>query len=110
MLNWLPVNHPDFRYPASKNPYWSKLHDQKSIVYSDQDTEKFAGQWRSRFLGLSHTASLPLHVEIGCNAGHVILKWAQAHPDRLFIGIDWKFKPIFRAADQATRLGLKNIL
>lgn len=79
-------------------------------VYSDNETEKFRGQWRSCFKEVPNAASAKLHVEIGCNAGHVIVEWAKAHPEDLFIGIDWKFKPIFRGAEKAARRNLKNLI
>lgn len=106
----LPVGHPDYRYPASRNPYWSKLAEMKGRVYSDHETEEFVGQWRDRFLDRDSLLHRELQVEIGCNGGHVLLEWASRNPATAYIGIDWKFKPIFRGAEKALQRGLKNAL
>src|SRR4051812_21276264 len=74
-----PVQHPEYRYPASRNPYWTKLHSLRELVYSDNGTELHPGQWRSRFADHSQfLGDRKLHVEIGCNAGHVLVEWAKA--------------------------------
>ena len=109
----IPIRHSDYRYPPAKNPYWTKSQDQKGFAFSDNDTEAHMGQWRDEFpLGKSHEFrnTRELHVEIGCNAGHVILEWAALKPEAAFIGIDWKFKAVFRAAEKAQKRGLKNVI
>jgi tRNA (guanine-N7-)-methyltransferase len=124
----LPVHHPDFHYVPSKNPYWKKLHELKGLVFSDQDTEVHAGKWQSQYESQqthspqsnnqdpsAQPSTSPLnlerelHVEIGCNGGHVIVEWAAAQPNKSFVGIDWKFKPIFKGAEKSIRRNLKNI-
>jgi tRNA (guanine-N7-)-methyltransferase len=115
LANHLPIQHPEYRYSTSKNPYAEKLKTLAGIVYSDHETENQKGTWRSQFPhpATENPAKLPippqLHVEIGCNAGHVILEWAARNPGQTYIGIDWKFKPIFRAADKAKRRGVENL-
>ena len=112
----LPIEHPDYQYRPASNPYWKKIRTQsESLALTDQETEQFAGQWRTRFLDSpASTASLSppreLHVELGCNAGHVTVEWAKANPQHAYVGIDWKFKPIFRAAEKAHKLQLQNLL
>ena len=97
------MDHPEFRYAESRNPYWKKLHDLKTLVYSDNETETHRGSWKKTIRGEK------LHVELGCNAGHVILEWAARNPRDAYIGIDWKFKPIFRGAEKAQKRGLGNL-
>ncbi len=114
----LPISDPRYCYPPSKNPYWTKLNSPSPLsfgVYSDNETENHRGTWRSQFQSQmtdsAHSpASQELHVEIGCNGGHVILEWAKRSPDKNFIGVDWKFKPIFRGAEKAAAKGLKNLI
>lgn len=106
--NRLPITHPDYRYPDSRNPYWEKIRSQSGRVFSDNETEVHRGRWRERFA--ESAPGRRLHVEIGCNAGHVALEWARANPADAFIGIDWKFKPIFRAAEKAEKRGLQNLI
>src|SRR5277367_4100006 len=105
----LPIDHPDFRYRASRNPYWAKLREDRLPVYCDGETEAHRGDWRARF-AMSGGASRPLHVEIGCNAGHVVLEWATRSPRACYIGLDWKFKMIHKGASFAAKRGLSNLL
>ncbi|MCM2322964.1 MAG: hypothetical protein NDJ90_06845 [Oligoflexia bacterium] len=108
----LPIEHPDFRYPESRNPYWKKLQAFRGRVFSDHETESLRGRWRTAFApaGSAPDPSRRLHVEIGCNAAHVMLEWAHASPADAFIGIDWKYKPIFWAAEKAVKRGIPNAL
>ena len=97
-----PIQHPEFRYAPSRNPYAEKLKQSPGIVYSDHEPEERRGQWKK------HPGE-KLHVEIGCNAGHVVVEWAARQPNERFIGIDWKFKAIHRAFEKALKKDLKNI-
>lgn len=113
-VRFYPIDHPLFTYPKAKNPYSEHLKRVRGFAYQEGDTETRRGKWREAFLEIGFTAdalaNTPLHVEIGCNAGHVIVEQAARNPDRLYIGIDWKFKPIFRAAEKAMKRGLKNLI
>lgn len=101
------VDHPDFRYSASNNPYARKISElPPNLVFSDHSAENLRGNWRS----LAPSPDSRVNVEIGCNAGHVILKWAELDPANLYVGIDWKFKIIHRAAEKALERGLKNVV
>ena len=106
-IRFFPIQHPDYRYPASKNPYWGKLQGLSNQVYSDQQTEGFRGRIGQLF---PHDPQGPLTVEIGCNAGHVIVESAHQNPGQNFIGIDWKFKPIFRGVEKGAKKGLRNLV
>jgi tRNA (guanine-N7-)-methyltransferase len=108
----VPITHPDFRYSESTNPYSKKIEEVSDRVFSDQASEAHIGQWRDHFPDQKKSTPQrrPLHVEIGCNAGHVILEWAKAHPETSYIGIDWKFKPIFRAAEKSIKHKIGNLI
>ena len=108
----LPLSHPDYRYSVSRNPYQSKVRGLEGRVYSDNDSETYRGHWRERFVGAAAApqARRPLHVEIGCNAGHVVVEWAARAPGTAYIGLDWKFKPVFRGAEKASKRGIGNLL
>ncbi len=111
----LPVQHPDFRYSESRNIYSAKLAQELvGRVYSDNATESKKGEWRSQFLdvtaGRDAAGRRPLHVEVGCNAGHVVVEWAARDPEAAYMGVDWKFKPVFRAAEKAKKRGIGNLL
>jgi tRNA (guanine-N7-)-methyltransferase len=113
------ITSPDFKYAASKNIYWEKLKTLppalQGLALTDHDTETHRGSWRRHFLktkALPTTTvdSIPLHVEIGCNAGHVSIEWAKQDPNQLYIGIDYKFKMIHKMAEKAAKFGVKNLL
>jgi tRNA (guanine-N7-)-methyltransferase len=106
----LPIWHSDYRYPPSRNPYWGKLQEFQNCAFSDHQTEDHRGNWRSRFPDLAQDPNRELHVEIGCNAGHVVVEWATNHPERAYIGMDWKFKPIFRGVEKSKKRNLKNLI
>ncbi|HUP57918.1 MAG TPA: hypothetical protein VM598_10730, partial [Bdellovibrionota bacterium] len=107
-MDRLPLEHPDYRYTESRNPYWLKLRQESRQVFPDNASELHRGQWREQF---PHgRKSSPLHVEIGCNAGHVVLEWAARDPKGCYIGVDWKFKMIHKAADKAGKRKIDNLL
>lgn len=113
----LPLTHPDYRYSVSRNPYQAKVHQLRGRVFSDNDTEAFRGRWREQFPDAARMADKSaagerrsLHVEIGCNAGHVVVEWAARDPRTAFVGLDWKFKPIFRGTEKAMKRRLDNLL
>ncbi len=109
--SFLPISHPQFRYPVSRNIYFSKLTQIQNLpspkAFLDHHAESKKGQWRSLF---NFEKMTPLHVEIGCNGGHVLLGQAKASPKTAFLGIDWKFKQIHIAAKKAQKTDLRNVL
>ncbi|MDR3606715.1 MAG: tRNA (guanosine(46)-N7)-methyltransferase TrmB [Oligoflexia bacterium] len=105
--NATPVTDPAFRYAESRNIYAKKLLELKGKVYADHDTETHRGKWRGTFSGPNREA---LHLEIGCNAGHVVSQWAARDPKTAYIGLDWKYKPIFRGAEKGLKHGLENLI
>jgi tRNA (guanine-N(7)-)-methyltransferase len=113
------VSSPDFKYTPSHNIYWEKLMhpptEMEGLAFTDLQTEAHRGSWRNHFLATKEKASdthskLPLHVEVGCNAGHVCLEWAKANPDQLYVGIDWKHKQIYRLAEKSAKNKVGNLL
>lgn len=101
-----PVEDRKYRYPPSKNPYWSKLKALDGRVYWDHRTEEHAGKTHSVY----KSPAKRLEVEIGCNAGHWILERAKQNPLTHYVGIDWKFKAIHRAFEKAEKRQLDNLL
>ena len=111
------VSDPNFTYTPSKNIYWDKLmqlpKEMEGLAFTDQQTETHRGHWRENFLATKDketNTTIALHVEIGCNAGHVCLEWAKQNPQSLYIGIDWKFKQIYRVAEKSAKNKVKNLL
>jgi tRNA (guanine-N7-)-methyltransferase len=108
------VSDSEFKYVRSKNIYWVKLENlpqaMQGYALKDQATETHRGSWRQQFKNKTESKTAPLHVEIGCNAGHVILEWAKLNPETRYLGIDWKFKQIYRLAEKAAEHELQNLI
>ena len=111
------VSSPEFKYSPSKNIYWDKLMKlpelMQGLAFTDHQTEEHHGKWRDQFLSVQGKASTEkpvLHVEVGCNAGHVCLEWAKLNPNQLYVGVDWKFKQIYRLAEKSAKHQVKNLL
>lgn len=51
----------------------------------------------------------PVELEIGCGKGGFLLRMAQAHPDRNFLGIEWASQFYRFAADRMARWGVTNV-
>ncbi|MCM0606161.1 MAG: tRNA (guanosine(46)-N7)-methyltransferase TrmB [Xanthomonadaceae bacterium] len=99
----------DHLYRPSQNIYYAKLMALTEGAFTDKQTEAHKGKWRDKF-ALKSLHKPELHVELGCNGGHVTLEWSQDHPEHLYIGIDWKFKQVYKAYEKAKKRGLKNLL
>lgn len=51
----------------------------------------------------------PIEMEIGCGKGGFLLRQAQAHPERNYIGVEYANKYYRFAADRMARWGLTNV-
>ncbi len=87
---------------VSNNIYAAKIQTIKPYALEELDCYERMGNWQG-----DHKA---LHVEIGCNAGHVTIAWAEKNPHIFFIGIDYKYKAIYRAAEKAKKKNLSNVI
>ncbi len=52
----------------------------------------------------------PLEIEIGSGRGRFLLHRAAAHPDRNFLGIDYRWRFLREGAERAQKRGLGNLL
>ncbi len=96
-------------YRASGNPYanrYLQLPSHAPTAFSSNATEQFRGQWQ-KFFGASPKQKL--HVELGSYHGETLITMAKQHPEELFIGVEWKFKECFRAAEKAIHEQIPNI-
>jgi len=51
-----------------------------------------------------------VYVEIGSGSGQHLIELAHRDPNSLYVGYEIRFKRIFRTAEKAEKLGLKNLL
>lgn len=106
----LSIRHPEYRYPVSKNPYYETIQKTQGRILQDNDTENRPGQWREILTQSMGKSPSELHVEIGCNGGHVLVEWARRNPDAGYIGIDYKFKQIYKGFERAVKKQTPNAL
>jgi tRNA (guanine-N7-)-methyltransferase len=102
---YLPVTHPQYQYPPSRNIYSQRIKSFSGLIHADQETETKRNQWLNDFPRPLNK----LHVEVGCNAGHVVLEWAKRNPSDAYIGLDFKFKMIHKGAEKAKKRNLDNL-
>ena len=108
--NKLPIEHPEYCYPESINKYAQLISDSGGQIISGNDVETFRGRFAKEFASLTTSETPKIMLEIGCNAGHVLVEKAKQNPDVLFLGLDWKYKAIFRAHEKAQKNNVKNIV
>ena len=110
MSKQYPISNYD-NYRPSRNPYhkfisdWSK-ESSKPLIFIDHDTEKNRGKWRE-FFGVS--PQTPLELELGSYHGETLNALAKQSPERVFLGVEWKFKQCFKAAKKAENQGVNNL-
>src|SRR3989338_5392541 len=97
-------------YSPSRNPYYEKLlhfsNSQSPLALINQNTENYRGRWRETFL-LPPTSKL--NFEIGSYNGETFLFLAKEKPTELFLGLEWKFKILYQAANKALAGNYKNL-
>src|ERR1043166_2834681 len=60
-------------------------------------------------LGAIFGDARPIEMEIGCGKGGFLLRQAQAHPDRNYLGIEWANEFYKFASDRMARWGVTNV-
>lgn len=103
------TNYADYR--VSRNPYAVRFEEfikgqGHSFGLKDHDTEKHRGRWREFF---RRPATSFLHLELGAYHGETSIELAKADPEKLFLGIEWKFKVCYKAASKARQENLDNL-
>lgn len=95
--------------PPRRNPYAARLEEFSSFAFSDQETHKLKGAWRAFFNGRSGLPPVKLVFEIGCSNGIFLASAAADSPHYAFVGIDWKFKAVYKAARRVANDRLQNV-
>ena len=62
-------------------------------------------RWNSEFFCNEH----PITVELGCGKGEYTVGLARMHPERNFVGIDWKGARLWRGSKTVREENLKNV-
>lgn len=91
------------------NPYAKRLEEYSDFVLNDSDVNKRRGGWEVYFRDRMGTAASRVILEIGCSNAEFLTGLAETHREVAFVGIDWKFKVLYKGAKRTHDRGLKNV-
>src|SRR4051794_4525191 len=98
---------------AFQNPYADRIREFDAFVLNEPDTGRHfrasGDGWREHFTTRMGAAPERLVLEIGCSNAEFLTTLAKAHPKVAFIGMDWKFKIIYKGATRVVREKLGNV-
>ncbi|MBI3555479.1 MAG: hypothetical protein HY074_04370 [Deltaproteobacteria bacterium] len=95
---------------AFLNPYADRLKEFSSFVLNDTDAHSLAQGWHKLFSARLGNPPAKLTLEIGCSNAEFLCAVAGRHPEIAFVGIDWKFKVVYKGAKRIHRENLKNAM
>ena len=72
----------------------------------DETASENAGKWRSQVFNCDDNT--PLDLEIGTGNGTHFAKLTESYPDRMFIGLELKFKTLVQSIRRSLRAGCTN--
>ncbi len=82
------------------------LGEYSSWAFDEERAPKLRGVWRSEVFRMPETQ--PLDLEIGTGNGFHFAHYAKTHPDRSFLGIEIKYKPLIQSIRRAVTAGSTN--
>jgi len=89
------------------NEYIKAIYGEFSEWTLDEErVVNFRGSWRHEIFNVDE--STPMDLEIGTGNGTHFARLAKAHPDRMLIGIELKYKPMIQSIRRAVRAGCTN--
>lgn len=96
--------------PRRRSAFADRLKAYAAFAFGDDAIFSHRGNWQAFFrerIGPAFNGRLIF--EIGCSDGAFLATLAAKHPDTAFIGLDWKHKSLFLAAERVETLGLRNV-
>lgn len=105
-LIYTDPKHPLFKYRTSRNPYESRIDELNNIALKNHGAEQFRGKWRDDIFSDPQKA---LELEIGPGIGDYLLEQSEVQPDRLFIGLEKKYKQVYKIGKKLEKRGRKNV-
>ena len=108
---------------ARRSVFADRLLEFPDLVFSDGRELHHRGRWHEHFATRMLNRSLApvlraegvktfdgrVILEIGCNDAHLLAAVAATHPTTAFIGIDWKARALFNAAQRVAARQLNNV-
>ncbi len=84
------------KWLRSSNSYVKAMYDELSEwVFDETEAQNFKGNWRQKVF--FSKPSVPLDIEIGPGSGESFVRLAQNNKNRLFLGIELKYKPLVQS-------------
>jgi tRNA (guanine-N7-)-methyltransferase len=93
-----------------RSVFADRLLEFPDLVFSDGAERCLRGHWRDHFrrrIGAAFDDALIL--DIGCANGELLLKVAAKRPRTAFIGLDWKCRSLYHAAQRLAEAGVPNV-
>lgn len=91
------------------NPYAARLQEFPGVAFNDQDSFQFQNTWQKHFSDRMSAVPARTVLEIGCSNADFLTAIASQNLDAAFVGIDWKFKVIYKGAKKVHVQNLKNV-
>ena len=89
------------------NVYTQALEGEfRDFAFNEERAPLNKGLWREKVFHCG--VEKPMDVEIGTGAGMHFGHLAMKHPDRLFVGLELKYKPLVQTIRRAQSTGLRN--
>lgn len=92
------------------NPYIEKINEFPELIFDFNKAHPFRGKWLSFIKAEKSLQAKKIILEIGCSNAHFLADLAEKNPDYFFIGMDWKYKILYKGAHCINKKKLKNIL
>jgi len=93
---------------AFQNPYFDKLSEFAAFVFNGPSIKANRGKWIP-FFEKRGVSPRKLVLEIGCSNAEFLSEVASANKEAAFVGIDWKFKILYKGAQKVDRKKLLNV-
>jgi len=92
------------------NPYISKLNEKPLYIAQLPEGDRLAQVALKDKIAERLLNKKQLYLELGSGSGAHLVELASQNPDCLCIGVELRFKRVFKTAEKAERAGLDNLL
>lgn len=100
---------------AFQNPYATRLLEYSSFAFNDDAIFKFGPTrksemgWEEHFCVRMGARPESLVFEVGCSNAAFLCEIAKKNPKTAFVGMDWKYKVLFKGAQKIEREKISNV-
>lgn len=86
------------------NPYIAQVEEHPHIWTADEEIFSYRGKWKEYF------DKPRLMLEIGTGMGNFFCNYAEGHPDTACMGIELKYKRLYRTYEKCARKGRPDVV